>query len=302
MPKEVEKKSAEIAEIAELDEIESIDAIAPVASEEAVASETSTEEKTTTIVTTTTTTTLTQGNESPVGAESTSVPSPIPSPRKQIPTSPQVPTSVRPADQDQFVAKPSETVTTIVTTKKEEVVTHKPAAVSSPDVETSSVLSVYSSYPYKSTISPRHTVISRRSGDISNTRVQTALMYPTSSYNSSLVSAAIQTRPSTGVLKETRQKEKRELGELNDRFAGYVERVRFLEAQNKKLQLELGVLKSKWGMETKQIEKMYQIELDEARSVLNDTSKIKDTVQVLDYFKEKLFYNSAKKMELQNKF
>jgi intermediate filament protein if len=70
------------------------------------------------------------------------------------------------------------------------------------------------------------------------------------------------------------------LGELNDRFAGYVERVRFLEAQNKKLQIELDVLKSKWGSETKQIEQMYKVELEEARSVLNDTSKNKDFFQL----------------------
>jgi chromosome segregation ATPase len=81
-------------------------------------------------------------------------------------------------------------------------------------------------------------------------------------------------------LRETRQNEKKQLSELNDRFAGYVERVRFLEAQNKKLQIELDVLKSKWGQETKYIEKMYQIELEEARSVLNDTSKTKDGLQV----------------------
>lgn len=39
--------------------------------------------------------------------------------------------------------------------------------------------------------------------------------------------------------REDRQREKRELRELNDRFASYIERVRFLEGQNKKLQIEL---------------------------------------------------------------
>jgi hypothetical protein len=81
--------------------------------------------------------------------------------------------------------------------------------------------------------------------------------------------------------RDTRQKEKQQLGELNDRFAGYVERVRFLEAQNKKLSMELGTLKGKWGSETKQIEQMYKIELDEARAVLNDTAKTKDCVQLI---------------------
>lgn len=83
------------------------------------------------------------------------------------------------------------------------------------------------------------------------------------------------------ILRDSRQKEKQQLGELNDRFAGYVERVRFLEAQNKKLSMELGSLKGKWGSETKQIEQMYKIELDEARAVLNDTAKTKDCVQLI---------------------
>jgi predicted nucleic acid-binding Zn-ribbon protein len=191
--------------------------------------------------------------------------------------------------------------TTTVVTKKEESITNKPIPTSLPTVipskreevikpvpvpvpvsvpvsstvEPSTVLSVYSSYPYKSNISPRHTVISRRQA----TNTERNVSYQSSNFNSSL---AIQTRPTVlqSGLRETREKEKRELGELNDRFAGYVERVRFLEAQNKKLQLELNSLKGKWGQETKQIEKMYQIELDEARSVLNDTSKTKDTIQV----------------------
>ena len=111
--------------------------------------------------------------------------------------------------------------------------------------------------------------------------------------------------------RESRQKEKQQLGELNDRFAGYVERVRFLEAQNKKLQMELNILKGKWGTETKQIEQMYKIELEEARSVLNDTSKTKDCVQYqlskqegeLDsmrkkYFVNKLFLNKKKWLKI----
>lgn len=91
------------------------------------------------------------------------------------------------------------------------------------------------------------------------------------------------------------------MGELNDRFAGYVERVRFLEAQNKKLQLELGVLKSKWGQETKQIENMYQVELEEARNVLNDTSKNKDSLQMrLDKTEQDLGVIKKRYHELEN--
>lgn len=142
-----------------------------------------------------------------------------------------------------------------------------------------------SSSPYKSNISPRHTVITRRNIDRGTNNYSNNY---SSSHSSTLITSnAIQLRPTSvptsasGLqLRETRQREKQQLCELNDRFASYVERVRFLEAQNKKLQMELTSLKGKWGHETKQIENMYQIELDEARSVLNETSKLKDGLQL----------------------
>lgn len=45
----------------------------------------------------------------------------------------------------------------------------------------------------------------------------------------------------------TRQRDKRDLAQLNDKFAQYVEKVRFLEAQNRKLLIELEALKSRAG-------------------------------------------------------
>lgn len=44
-----------------------------------------------------------------------------------------------------------------------------------------------------------------------------------------------------------RQRDKRDLIQLNDKFAQYIEKVRFLEAQNKKLQLELDALQKRAG-------------------------------------------------------
>lgn len=43
--------------------------------------------------------------------------------------------------------------------------------------------------------------------------------------------------------RENREREKRELSQLNDRFASYIERVRFLEKDNRKLQVELDQLR-----------------------------------------------------------
>ena len=49
----------------------------------------------------------------------------------------------------------------------------------------------------------------------------------------------------TGVtnVKSSREKEKKEMQDLNERFANYIEKSRFLEAQNKKLGSELDALK-----------------------------------------------------------
>jgi len=41
--------------------------------------------------------------------------------------------------------------------------------------------------------------------------------------------------------------EKRELQELNDKFSTYLDRVKYLEAQNRKLQLQLDELRQTWG-------------------------------------------------------
>lgn len=45
----------------------------------------------------------------------------------------------------------------------------------------------------------------------------------------------------------TRQRDKRELEQLNDKFAQYLEKVRFLEAQNRKLDMEIKALQSRAG-------------------------------------------------------
>ena len=57
-------------------------------------------------------------------------------------------------------------------------------------------------------------------------------------------------------------------------------KVRFLEAQNRKLADELEKLKSKWGKETSQIKAMYQAELDEARRLLDEAEKDKARLEI----------------------
>lgn len=88
-------------------------------------------------------------------------------------------------------------------------------------------------------------------------------------------SPALMQNSEVGALKSNREKEKRAMQDLNERFANYIEKVRFLEAQNRKLADELDKLKDKWGKETTQIKAMYETELSEAKRLLEDAEKEK---------------------------
>jgi intermediate filament protein if len=93
---------------------------------------------------------------------------------------------------------------------------------------------------------------------------------------------AYQTMTNTGVstVLTNREREKKDMQDLNERFASYIEKVRFLEAQNRKLADELDKLKSRWGKETQAVKAMYQAELDEARKLLDDAEKEKARLEI----------------------
>jgi len=80
--------------------------------------------------------------------------------------------------------------------------------------------------------------------------------------------------------KLNRDQEKKDMQGLNERLANYIEKVRFLEAQNKRLADELDKLKSKWGKETNKVKAMYQAELDEARRLLDEANREKGRLEV----------------------
>ena len=105
-----------------------------------------------------------------------------------------------------------------------------------------------------------------------------------SAYNasSSIPAGAFAAVTSTGVtsVRNSREQEKKDMQDLNERFAGYIEKVRFLEAQNRRLADELDKLKQKWGKETTAIKAMYQAELDEARKLLDDSEKEKARLEI----------------------
>jgi intermediate filament protein if len=107
-------------------------------------------------------------------------------------------------------------------------------------------------------------------------------MQRSQSYGMNISPGAYQAVSALGVanVKTSRDREKKDMQDLNERFASYIERVRFLEAQNRKLADELDKLKSKWGKETTAIKAMYQAELDEARRLLDDAEKEKARLQI----------------------
>jgi len=133
----------------------------------------------------------------------------------------------------------------------------------------------------RSGIQPRHLVIQRGSnnpfGGSSSTTIERSTRYSTT--GAAPNSLAIQATGVSGV-KTSRDKEKKDMQDLNERFASYIEKVRFLEAQNRRLGGELDKLKSKWGKETTQIKGLYQAELDEAKRLLEEAQKEKSRLEM----------------------
>lgn len=153
---------------------------------------------------------------------------------------------------------------------------------------------------YKSQIAPRPTNVQRRSGGQPGIMTRMYQSYSTSggsggfnassfaggSALSSLASmSGIPLRPNRGssalvAVNETREREKRELCQLNDKFAQYVEKVRFLEAQNRKLQMELEALQNKAGQGSSKIKEMYEVEMSEAKKLIDDTTRDRAAAEV----------------------
>jgi intermediate filament protein if len=146
---------------------------------------------------------------------------------------------------------------------------------------------------YRSTITPRNIIIQRTTtlgsglggGGGGGGSVMTRSVERSSHYGAlgaGVPSGAYANVTTTGVtaVKSSREREKKDMQDLNERFASYIEKVRFLEAQNRRLADELEKLKAKWGKETTQIKAMYQAELDEARKCLDDSDREKARLEI----------------------
>lgn len=142
------------------------------------------------------------------------------------------------------------------------------------------------SYSYKSHIAPRSTTISRRAAGPGRVVVQQMYSSNSGGFGGNAgfgYGGGVPLKPKNAAvvtITENREKEKRDLMALNDKFASYVERVRFLEVHNKKLQMELDALKNRAGGESGKIREMYEIELREAKHLIDDTGKDKANAEL----------------------
>jgi chromosome segregation ATPase len=75
----------------------------------------------------------------------------------------------------------------------------------------------------------------------------------------------------TDNLRVQHQREKQELSELNDRFRGYLDRVKVLENKNSKLTGQLDDISKTWGTTTQAIVSQYSGPLDRLRQEVNES-------------------------------
>ncbi|UJR14866.1 hypothetical protein I4U23_001851 [Adineta vaga] len=71
------------------------------------------------------------------------------------------------------------------------------------------------------------------------------------------------------------EEEKREMQELNTKFGAYLDRVKFLETQNRKLQAQLDDLKQKWGFDSGKVKEQYDQALVNLRKQIDDVTREK---------------------------
>ncbi|KAG7165692.1 Lamin Dm0-like 2, partial [Homarus americanus] len=78
----------------------------------------------------------------------------------------------------------------------------------------------------------------------------------------------------------SRLQEKAELQSLNDRLAAYIDRVRHLETENNRLNIQVETIQESVTKEVSSMRGLYEQELSDARRLLDDTAKEKAQLQI----------------------
>ena len=78
-----------------------------------------------------------------------------------------------------------------------------------------------------------------------------------------------------------RIEEKQELAHLNDRFLDYIQQVRRMKDTNLRLEIELQCVKEQLGKEAESVKLLYEAELSDARTLIDETAKEKARQQII---------------------
>ena len=97
----------------------------------------------------------------------------------------------------------------------------------------------------------------------------------------------------TGNLRVQHQREKQELGELNDRFRGYLDRVKILENRSAQLTGQLEEVSKSWGSASQAVITQYAGPLDHLRQEVNDSmmdeadlqTRLRRSHQIIDNYR-----------------
>lgn len=97
---------------------------------------------------------------------------------------------------------------------------------------------------------------------------------------SSSASTGSQARSPLSPTRLTRLQEKVELQNLNDRLAAYIDRVRQLEAENNRLNVQIQTTQETVSREVTTVKSSYEKELADTRTLLDETAKEKARLQL----------------------
>nr|AME17876.1 lamin [Principapillatus hitoyensis] len=120
------------------------------------------------------------------------------------------------------------------------------------------------------------TKVTRRSVLSTSTTSQSGLSSPSTSSGTPLGRPHSPLSPT----RISRLQEKEELSQLNDRLASYIDKVRQLELDNSRLQVQIQSSQEVITREVTNIKSMYEQELSDARKLLDDTAKEKAKLQI----------------------